>query len=219
MTASLSACTGGGAPDSGSHAARTTSPSALPTATGTPLSVYDSSGVTVARADLCPLITPSVVERALGGPVVQQSSYGDGDTTDLSPAGGAGPGLRDRVAEYGCTYAGSASTARAWVFAPAITRGRARTLVRDATGEAGCRLLPDAAALGAPSVATVCRGPVTGFSSRPGPDLTTVTYAGLLGDAWLSCSVTDAISVPVATIAGRAGDWCVAVATAGDTSP
>ena len=45
------------------------------------------------------------------------------------------------------------------------------------------------------------------------PDGVTITYQGLFGDAWLSCSVTTPARNPQNLLA-RTGTWCVSVAQA-----
>lgn len=180
-------------------------PEAGPTATPTPLSAFDSTAVTLARADFCGLIPDSAAEEALGAPVAKRSDYGNGERAEVAR------GVRDVAHEFSCSYsAADGATARAWVFAPQVTEKRARGLVRDLHRRQGCKT-PTADGFGTPSVLTVCRAGAG----------TEAAYHGLFVDAWLSCSVTSgkaAAGTARADLLARTGRWCVQVATAVDTS-
>jgi len=176
-------------------------PQTEPSVAPTPLSAFDTGAVTVARADFCGLIPESAAERALGSPVQTTSDYTNGQRSAIAP------GVHDVAHEFSCSYAAAdGSTARAWVFAPQVSRRRARAMVRDLRRAKGCRT-PEAPGFGRPSVATVC--------TREGdPE---AAYHGLFVDAWLSCSLSGSGPDRKALLV-RAGEWCVQVASAADTS-
>lgn len=182
-------------------------PSASPSAGGTPGrsggsggGSVDLSNLPIARGELCELVDADRVEEAIGGPVLQTGHYVNGQ--DATPA----PGLTDVAHEYGCVYQGTSPTeARVWVFARPVGLPEARRLVRGARSAAGCREV-DRAGFGDPGVATVCRVDRTSPVFR-------VRFAGLFGDAWLSCELsrprggTDA-----GAVRRTAARWCTDVA-------
>jgi hypothetical protein len=166
---------------------------------GTALSDFDTTAAAVRRAPFCDRVDPAAVREALGGPG-ELSSWVNGQATDLVPGG-------DVAHEYGCRFAADGLDARAWVFAPPVTAARAATLLKQAPAK-GCAAQPGAPAYGAPSAAVVC----TSGQTR------SVSFRGLFGDAWLSCS----LALPTATatpeqLLERGGRWCVAVAQAAST--
>jgi hypothetical protein len=178
-------------------------PEAEPTTTSTPLSGFDSNSVTVARADFCGLVPTSAAELALGGPVATTTDYVNGERVQVTDA------LRDVAHEYSCSWQDEdGATARAWVFAPVVTKEQARATIRELGREKGCST-PDAESFGQPSIATVCRTSAGGRYLR-------AAYHGLFVDAWLSCSVTGGADDEKALLR-RAGEWCVQVATSVDT--
>jgi hypothetical protein len=183
---------------------QTTAPTSRPTATATPLTSVDLSGLPVERRSLCGRIDQGDVERALRGPVVETDHYGSGDRASLTTR------VRDVSHEFDCTYrADTGAEARVWVFAEPVSRGVARGIARDVRRAPGCRPVTGGPAYGAPTVSTSCR-----VGTPPGR---AVALRGLFGDAWLSCEV----STPSAASAGdprreterRAQRWCVSVAT------
>ncbi|MFN8194454.1 MAG: hypothetical protein U0R80_09240 [Nocardioidaceae bacterium] len=172
--------------------------------TGTPLAQVDTLAMTVVRGPFCDRISPQGVERALGGDVAGTSSYDSGDRARLTGE------VTDVAHEFSCTFrAEDGTAARAWVFAPPVTRSRARELAAAVETE-GCTPVPAPAAFGRPTSATRCE---TGRG-------TSITFRGLFGDAWLSCSVTtpspdDPSASPSSTdLVDRAGRWCVEVTAA-----
>ncbi len=176
-------------------------PETEPTTTPTPLSRFDSGSVTVARADFCGLVPPSAAEKAVGGPVATTSDYVNGERSQVTDE------LDDVAHEFSCSWSGEdGATARAWVFAPVVTKKQARAMVRELGREKGCST-PDAESFGKPSVATVCPTSADGQLRA--------AYHGLFVDAWLSCSVSGAADEKA--LLDRAGEWCVQVATAVDT--
>ncbi len=173
---------------------RTPAPEAASYA-GTDLADFDTTTAVVQRAPFCDLVAGEAVEEALGG-AGELTAWSNGEQAAALPEG-------DVSHEYGCSYAGAGAEARAWVFAPPVTRARAQALVK-APPARGCTATPGAAAFGSPSVATTC----TSGEQR------TVSWRGLFGDAWLTCTLTQGVATPEADLVARAGRWCVAVAQA-----
>ena len=179
-------------------------PAAAPSPSSTPLAELDTATLVVRRDSFCPDVDPDAVEEALGGDPDASTSYDNGEPARLTRT------VEDVAHEFDCTWQRAGGTvARAWVFAPPVTAGRARALVREAQTVPGCSPVPDARAFGRPSAAVGCRAGGT----------LEAAYHGLFGDAWLSCS----LAVPVggadrAALVDRAGRWCVAVATAASGS-
>lgn len=176
-------------------------PTAAPSPSSTPLAELDTATLVVRRDSFCPDVDPDAVEEALGGDPDASTSYDNGEPARLTRT------VEDVAHEFDCTWQRAGGTvARAWVFAPPVTAGRARALAREAAQTVpGCSPVPDASVYGRPSAAVGCR---TGGTLE-------AAYHGLFGDAWLSCS----LAVPVAgadraDLVDRAGRWCVAVATA-----
>lgn len=180
-------------------------PSAAPSPSSTPLAELDTATLVVRRDSFCSDVDPDAVEEALGGVPDASTSYDNGEPARLTRT------VEDVAHEFDCTWQRAGGTvARAWVFAPPVTAGRARALAREAQTVPGCFPVPDASAFGRPSAAVGCR---TGRTLE-------AAYHGLFGDAWLSCS----LAVPVggdsrAALVDRAGRWCVAVATAASLAP
>lgn len=164
---------------------------------GTPVTKFDSAGITLAREPFCDRLTTAAVKRALADDPQQASVYGPGEkapvTTDID----------DVADEYSCTFTSATAEARAWLFAPPVTADLAQTLIQRLRREDGCAATAAAPAFGDPSVALLCRA-----SGR-----VEASYRGLFGDSWLSCSVTMTDADPK-KLADRAGRWCVAVAQA-----
>jgi hypothetical protein len=151
----------------------------------TPLTAVDTTTLAVRRASFCAAVPSSAAAAALGAAVHATSSYKPGPDVAVTAT------VRDVADEYGCSWTDAAGrTARAWVFAPPITRARAKSFV--AAKPAGCHSVT-APAYGAPSSALRC-----GDSTL---------LRGLFGDAWLSCELP---SHEVAQV----GRWCLEVARA-----
>lgn len=163
---------------------------------GTDLADFDSSAAVVQRGAFCDLIPDEAVDEALDGAEADLTAYDNGAETDALPGG-------DVAHEYGCRFAADGSEARAWVFAPPVTEKRAQALVK-ASSTRGCRAEPDAPAYGEPSVALVCAS----------GDRREVSYRGLFGDAWLTCSLAAPSGAQEGDQVERAGRWCVAAAQA-----
>lgn len=167
---------------------------------GTDLADFDSARAVVQRAPFCELVAPEAVADALGG-AGELTSWGNGEEVAAAPDG-------DVAHEYGCAYTGAGVEARAWVFAPPVTRTRAAALA-EATTAKGCKPTAGAATFGTPSTATTCTT----------KDRRTVAWRGLFGDAWLTCTLTQGIAAAEADVVERAGRWCVAVAQAASVAP
>ncbi|MCW2797280.1 hypothetical protein [Nocardioides sp.] len=167
---------------------------------GTPLSAYDTTGVVVLRTAFCVRVPGEAVAAALGGEPDSSSSYTNGEPAELTGR------LKDVSHEFSCSWVGTDGTvARAWVFAPPVTPARARDLVDEAVTARGCRSLDAAPPFGSPTAAALCRSG-TGLQ---------VSYRGLFGDAWLTCSIAaPASGTERAELTDRTGRWCVAVARA-----
>lgn len=156
-------------------------------ALATPLASYDTGRAVVTRAEFCELVGPDALEEALGE-VVEPETWGDGDRIDVGAR-------RDAVQEFGCRWPARAATGAAWVAAPPVSLDLARRLVGEQPG-AGCSHVTDAPAYGDPSRAVTCADG-------------TLRFAGLFGDAWLTCELRG----PDVDV-DAAGRWCVAVAEA-----
>ncbi|GAB4012037.1 hypothetical protein [Nocardioides ultimimeridianus] len=163
-----------------------------PAYTSKALGDLDTTTMTIARGAFCDRLPAAAVTAALGRAATYADSYGDGDRRAV-PGGGT-----DLLHEYGCVFRGGGAEARAWVFAPPIGGARAKLLVARHTRD--CRVVQGAPEFGQPSVATRC-----------GTKVTTVTFRGLFGDAWLSCSLAGS---GTADLADRTDRWCAAVAQA-----
>ena len=167
--------------------------------TGTPLIDYDSRTVTIQRSPFCDLVAPEAVQRALGAPATEALEYANGESAAVTKR------VTDIAHEYGCSWSIAGVSARAWVFAPPVTRGQARELVSDAAGDEKCSVLQATADFGAPSVGVLCR---TAEGMR-------TSYRGLFGDAWLACSLSGPFERDQAI--ERTGEFCVAAAQAAAT--
>jgi hypothetical protein len=163
-----------------------------PSASSTPLQDFATDQVTVARGEFCARVAPEAVADALGAEPETTDSWANGDRARLSK------GVRDVAHEYGCSWtAADGTVARAWVFAPPVTPDRVRALGRESRRADGCEPVPAAPAYGDPSAAVRCGREIS--------------FRGLFGDAWLSCSLQTPGTPPDVD---RAGRWCVAVAQA-----
>lgn len=209
----LSACGDDATP--GGPSAGPSSPIAptAPAASAVALEDLDTATLSIPRTDLCADLPASAVESALRGEVRRSETWADGEQARLSPD------VRDVAHEDGCRFDGPArTTAAAWVFAPPVSPERADALADAARAQVArarvtraevastaagrrCRDVPDAASYGDPSVAQTCRS---------GP-LRETRYAGLVGDAWLTCSLSAPRSVERTDLEARAEAWCAAV--------
>ncbi|MDP3892383.1 hypothetical protein [Nocardioides sp.] len=173
-----------------------------PAANLPPLASYDTTGATAERAAFCDRLPDTAVAAALGAAPSDTAHYDNGEPADLTD------GVSDVSHEFGCTFrSADGSEARAWIFAPPVTTPRAEQLAaavgRSAREAADCSVVDDAATIGQVPVATLCRT----------PQRVAATYHGLVGDAWLSCSLslTGPETHDADPLLERAGDWCVQV--------
>lgn len=180
-------------------------PPGAPKAQPTPLSAFEAEGVTVARTDFCDRVPEPAAEAAIGE-VSDMGHYGNGDQVELAE------GVRDVAHEYNCTFtAASGAEARVWVFAPAVTRKRAKALIAEAKDQKGCRVV-GGQGFGKPTTGLLCR-------TAKG---TEASYRGLFVDTWVTCSVRDPKKkADGAEMLERTGEWCVQAVTSAsvETSP
>lgn len=160
-----------------------------------PLTKLQTAQMSIPRTDFCTKIPTSAVAAALDSNTSRLASYSDGDRTAVA-------GSTDTVAEDGCAWVSTkgAALARAWVFASAVDKALARMALRDARRTPGCRVVPSPH-FGKPTLTQIC---TTKHNVR-------VRHAGLFGQSWLTCEITD--TAPLAAVRKRADAWCVQVAT------
>lgn len=169
----------------------------------------DTRAVAARRTGFCDAVAAEDVEEAVGGEPAGATAYDNGDRAPL--AGGT-----DVAHEFGCAWSGAdGTTAGAWVFAPPVTEERARELRRLAVRTPGCRRIDGAPAYGVATIALEC----TGDDGRE------LSFRGLLGDAWLTCTLrapaAPAAGTPSAgapTLEERADRWCAAVLLAAEAT-
>ena len=175
----------------------TTPPKAAPT----PLASLNTSAMQVPRIEFCRLVPSTAVRAALGSKPDSSTSYGNGDEVDLPGVG------KEVVHEIGCSWSTDAgASTRAWVFGRPVDAAYARTAIASSRSTKGCRVTPGPA-YGTPSATQTCR--LAGGVTR-------VRHAGLFGQTWLSCEVSDP-AAQVAAVQARADRWCVEVANALNT--
>jgi hypothetical protein len=172
-----------------------------PTPSPTPLASLNTAAMQVPRIEFCKLVPDSAVKDALDGSPDSAASYGNGDDVEVPDVG------KEVVHETGCSWSTDAgAVARAWVFARPVDTAFARTAIASNRETPGCRITRGPS-YGDPSVTQTCRQP--GGSAR-------VRHAGLFGQTWLTCEVTDpADGVPA--VRARADSWCVEVLNALNT--
>ena len=93
------------------------------------------------------------------------------------------------------------------MFAPPVTVAQAKRLRTEAVAAPGCQEVGSAPALGRQTAALSCRV----------PQGTEVSFRGLFGDAWLTCTLRAPQGGP--ELVDRAGRWCVAVTQAASGEP
>lgn len=174
-------------------------PAAAPTPAPTPIARLNTAEMSIPRIDFCTLVPAQAVRQALRAKPSTSQGWGNGDQTGVPGEG------RQVVAEHGCAWSAGAASARAWIYAPPVGAALARAVAQQAAHERDCHDV-NGPAFGTPSVVQVCSA---SGSQR-------VRHAGLFTDTWLSCEVGD--QAPVAQVRRRADAWCVAIATALNTS-
>jgi hypothetical protein len=155
------------------------------------LSTADTTTMHVRRGAFCDRVPTEDATEALGGAATEKKAYSDGDQTGISGE------VSDVAQEYGCIWTGpedSATSARAWVFAPPVTLDWATQMTKSVPK--GCK---------AASVVLTC------VDAKKQPK---VILRGLFGDAWLSCELTGKAGEAAATLQKRASRWCLVTATA-----
>lgn len=189
----LTACSGDDEPEE-------TEPTAAPPPA---LADLDTTALVVERAAFCDDVDPAAVTAALGTSddgEAEAAPYSSGDAVDL------GSGEEQLVHELGCRWSDGAAEptrAAAWVFVPPVPPADAEQYVA-ATPTDGCNAL-EGPAFGAPTLALAC--------ALEGA--TEVSFRGLFGDAWLTCTLTAPTTAASAEeLVERAGAWCAAVAVA-----
>ncbi|TIC81621.1 hypothetical protein [Nocardioides sp. GY 10127] len=212
----LTACTSGSDDAGGTSSATPSSSLSASDLVPSPSTLTGLEGVypdlAVQRAAFCDLVPDDAVLAALGrrarGTVPTVRAWADGDTVRLSQ--GLDDGVRDVAHEYGCRWTASGTVnAQAWVYAPPVDDARATTLADGladslASDTVRCSTRGDAEQLGSVGATAVC----TSDAGRA------VAVAGLLGDGWLTCTVSAAEDVSAATLLDRSSAWCTAVALA-----
>ena len=184
LVALLTGCTPGATPPEPS------TPSTTPDAPPTTLENYGTAGVAVSRSPFCDRVSPTGIEHALGATAASHRDYGNGDRIRLPD------GTRTIAHEYGCEWSAEGGmTARAWVFVPPVSRGRAGRLVEEALSGRCSRT--GAGQYGTPSVAVRCR-------TDEGIER---SWRGLFGDAWLVCTLSG--PRPADATEQRTSEWCV----------
>ena len=157
------------------------------------LASVDTTALTVRRTTFCSRLSDATVAAALGGPARPTTTWRPGQSMQVTGT------VKDVVDEYGCSWAtASGATARAWIFAPPVTRDRAAALAKQ--NPSGCRRLSGSAT--APATSLAYGSPTSALTCGD-----SVMLRGLFGDAWLTCEL------PSHDI-DLVGRWCLAVARA-----
>jgi hypothetical protein len=171
-----------------------------PDATRTAAGDLDPNTMDLVRVRFCDLVPAEAIRTALGGDPADTQAWDNGDPV---PGGSAA----DLGHEFGCAWnADLGRVARAWVFARPVAPSFARTLIKAASAQDRCTT--SASEFGTPAALQVCH--------RPGKVLR-VRQAGLFGQTWLTCEVSDPEARQAALVASTE-QWCTAVANALDTS-
>jgi hypothetical protein len=162
----------------------------------TPLASLDAATAVVRREAWCDRVPAGDVRAAVHDDSPQLTIWSNGD-----PLGSS----RDVAHEFGCSWkAASGEVASGWVFAPPVTVQRGQELLASARARRGCAPLTGAAAFGSPSLALSCAA----------GGMTTISYRGLFGDAWLVCELSAPTGANGAGLAQLADRWCASVLTA-----
>lgn len=197
----LAGCTGSSDPEPAGPSPDATAGAAAPVT----LADLPVRRMAVARAPFCSVVPASVVAAALDvaeAPAAREDA--DGDRIRL---GGRGQGAgRDVAHEHGCTWRAGGVEARAWVAVPPASRALAAELAGSLRDAPGCTGLTDPPSYGARSVGVACEA---GRGTR-------VVRAGVLGDAWLGCSLDGGRGVAAEEVERRSDAWCAGLLVALD---
>lgn len=177
-------------------------PTVAPTPEPTPLARLNTDAMALPRIDFCTLVPATAVKDALAAARGTPKRWGNGQRTDL-------PGVGQQVvAEHGCAWTAGTAAARAWTFAPPVSRTLAHAVVTRSRQQDQRQRCHDLSGppFGQPSLTELCSD---GGTHR-------VRHAGLFGDTWLTCEVADA--APVRAVRHRADAWCVQVANVLNTT-
>lgn len=183
----------------GAGACTSDDPAPAPRVEPVPFRDFDGRSLELSSGPFCDRVDAGAVESAVGSGATA-GHWRSGDTIRVTGK------ERDVAHENGCQWTGSGGdVARAWTFVPPVTVTQARSLVRDARRAKGCTPVT-AHGFGAPATGTVC-------TTADGRE---AAYRGLFGDVWLICAVIDGGGERLGRtqLLERAGDWCVAAATA-----
>jgi hypothetical protein len=191
----LAGCSG----SSDSEPRPTTAPSEAKES-GTTLEDVDTTALVVPRGPFCDRVDPAAATNALGEEPADVSAYRSGQRIKISDD------VADVVHEFGCRWTAGDKAAEAWVFAPPITRKRAAALARGVQGLSECLDHPGPD-FGRPSASC----------ASVDDDAVAISFQGLFGDAWLTCSLTLARGGQ-SEVDERASRWCAAVATGAASS-
>lgn len=166
----------------------------------TPIGRLNTAQLELHRIPFCDLLSPQAMTDALGGRPSARATWGEGGRSRQFGARG------DLAQEFGCRFGAGSAVAAAWVFASPVEVGFARKVIADSADNSRCRDEPGTT-FGSPGELQVCRLPGGGVRVR---------RAGLFGQTWLTCEVSD--RAPERDVARRAGGWCVQVANVLNTS-
>lgn len=169
-----------------------------PVATATPIAKLKTADMIIPRQAFCQEVPKTAITTAIKGTVDNAREWTNGEE------GATG----DVAQEFGCEWKSEAGfTARAWVYARPITKKYAGRVIAETSAHQMCH--PAAPPqFGAPSQLQIC---------QLGGGVLRVRHAGLFGDAFLTCEVSEP-TADVARLRGRADRWCVSVAQALDTN-
>ena len=170
-----------------------------PTPSATPLSDIDLTGLEPSRTAFCDDLDPAALESVLGGEPTDETSYDSGQRAALAP------GLEDVASEYSCFFErgpDDVRTARAWLFAQAVTEGQAKAWIEEREQDKECSPAGELV-FGDPGLIQRC---TSGTRLR-------VTAVGLFADSWLTCQTTAPSSADAEELVEETQRWCASVAT------
>lgn len=179
-----------------SRAAAPQPPKQLPP---TPIGQLNSGAMTLARVDFCSLLPDPAISKALGGDPTDQSSWRNGDRTQVDPNK---PDSRDVVHEYGCGWTRQSSSADAWIYARPVTAQFAQAVLDKTAKRPGCKV-EAGPEFGTPHQRQTC---------TLADGTTRVRISGLFTDTFVNCEVAG--KAKPQALSDRTDAWCVQVANA-----